>query len=333
MRYIQQLPKETIHLLERLFKRSRYHRVRQRAHCILLSFEGYSVSELSTIFRVSRVTIYNWFDAWEARRFAGLYDRPGKGRTPKLNASHTPSLLSWAKQFPRKLGKIKALLKETFGIEVSSGTLRRALKALGVTWRRVRRTVKGKPDPAEYEQKTQELECLQAQHTEGTIDLRYVDQSGFCLCPVIPYAWQLKGETIELPASTSRKRLNTIGFFNIENELQAYTFEWSIDSDIMIACIDDFCRFVTKKTVLVLDQASIHTSAAFLDRIPVWKESGVEIFHLPTYSPQLNLIEILWRFIKYEWLDFDAYESWKQLVESVEDILRNVGTEYKINFA
>ncbi|MBC6474874.1 MAG: transposase [Hormoscilla sp. GM102CHS1] len=35
----------------------------------------------------------------------------------------------------------------------------------------------------------------------------------------------------------------------------------------------------------------------------------VNNFYLPTYSPQLNIIEILWRFIKYSWLNTDAYES------------------------
>ena len=231
------------------------------------------------------------------------------------------------------LWSLKALIKETFDIVVSSCTIRRMLKALGVSWRRVRRKVKGAPDPQEYEQKRQELEALQTQHDKGEIDLRYVDQSGFCLIPLIPYAWQVKGETIELPSSSSRKRLNVIGFLNTDNVLQAYTFECTIDSEIMIACIDDLAQQVTKPTVLVMDQASIHTSDAFMECLPRWKEQGIEIFHLPTYSPELNLIEHLWRFIKYEWLDFDAYESWKHLVDYVEDVLRNVGTEYKINFA
>jgi transposase len=333
MRFIQDLTNETIHLLERLYKRSRYPRVRQRAQCILLSHEGYTVSELVRIFRVDRMTIYNWFNTWETRRFPGLYDRPGKGNTPKLTPTQREQVKAWAQEFPRKIGKLKALIQETFDIVVSSCTIRRMLKALGVTWRRVRRKVKGAPDPQEYEQKQQELEALQTQHDKGEIDLRYVDQSGFCLIPLLPYAWQVKGETIELPSSSSRKRLNVIGFLNTDNVLQAYTFECTIDSEIMIACIDDLAQQVTKPTVLVMDQASIHTSEAFMDCLPRWKEQGIEIFHLPTYSPELNLIEHLWRFIKYEWLDFDAYESWKHLVAYVEDVLRNVGTEYKINFA
>lgn len=45
------------------------------------------------------------------------------------------------------------------------------------------------------------------------------------------------------------------------------------------------------------------------DKLDEWKERQIEIFQLPSYSPQLNLIEILWRFMKYEWIEISAYRS------------------------
>jgi transposase len=61
-------------------------------------------------------------------------------------------------------------------------------------------------------------------------------------------------------------------------------------------------------------------------------EKGLEIFFLPNYSPHLNIREILWRFIKYKWLESEDYESYSTLVEAVEKIINNFGTEYTINF-
>ena len=100
----------------------------------------------------------------------------------------------------------------------------------------------------------------------------------------------------------------------------------------MIACIDEFFASVEKRTVIVVDQAPMHTSSAIRECLEEWEQRNIEIFQLPSYSPQLNLIEILWRFIKYEWLDVSAYRNWKSLVESVERILREFGEEYVINF-
>jgi transposase len=71
-----------------------------------------------------------------------------------------------------------------------------------------------------------------------------------------------------------------------------------------------------------MNRASIHTSNAIFDQLEEWKERGLTIFELPTYSPELNLIEILWRLIKYEWLEIDAYSSWQSLVSSVERIFQ-----------
>jgi transposase len=97
--------------------------------------------------------------------------------------------------------------------------------------------------------------------------------------------------------------------------------------------LDKFSEKLKIKTVVVLDQASIHTSDQIIKKLEDWKEKNLEIFWLPTYSPQLNLIEILWKFMKYEWIEVDAYKNWKSLVNYVKKVLKNVGDEYVINFA
>ena len=119
---------------------------------------------------------------------------------------------------------------------------------------------------------------------------------------------------------------------NRKNHLETYISSQTINADVVIACIDAFFPKVDKPTVIVVDQASIHTSDAIWQKIEEWKERNIIIFELPTYSPELNLIEILWRFIKYEWLPLDAYKDWKTFVECLEKILREIGTNYVINF-
>jgi transposase len=63
-----------------------------------------------------------------------------------------------------------------------------------------------------------------------------------------------------------------------------------------------------------------------------WEEQDVLIFFLPPYSPELNLIEILWRRIKYQWIPFDAYLSFQNLKERLSFVLNNVGKQYDIIF-
>ncbi|MBT7191120.1 MAG: hypothetical protein HN916_13110 [Anaerolineae bacterium] len=90
---------------------------------------------------------------------------------------------------------------------------------------------------------------------------------------------------------------------------------------------------IKKKTVVIIDNASVHTSALFKQNIKKWEKRGLFLKYLPTYSPELNLIEILWRFIKYKWLDLAAYSSFKKLNEEIQKVLEGVGSKYQITFA
>lgn len=108
--------------------------------------------------------------------------------------------------------------------------------------------------------------------------------------------------------------------------------EGSVDTAVIIECFDQLSDQIDKRSYVLLDNAPMHRSKAFMQQIPKWVRKGLIVTYLPAYAPELNLIEILWRFIKYYWLPFSAYSSFKCLCKAVEDILTRFGTDYIINF-
>ncbi|MDM8563925.1 transposase [Candidatus Marithioploca araucensis] len=87
--------------------------------------------------------------------------------------------------------------------------------------------------------------------------------------PTVPYAWQPKGEIIEVPSERS-KRLNVLGFLTCDNRFEPFCFEGHVNTDIVIACFDAFAERHSKtKRVVIMDNASIHTSGQFLDCISI----------------------------------------------------------------
>jgi transposase len=160
----------------------------------------------------------------------------------------------------------------------------------------------------------------------------YFDASGFCLTPSIPYAWQPLGSVMEVPTSTHNRRLNVLGFLTRHNDLFPYSIEGRVDTDVVIECFEQFSQQLKKRAYVFLDNASIHKSHAFIQHSPQWVKRGLIIKYLPPYSSELNLIEILWRFMKYYWMPFSAYVSLQSLLQSIEDILQRFGTEYAIAF-
>jgi transposase len=331
MRFTREVFPETQKLLQRLYRQSRHHQVRQRAHCILLSSLDYGIAQLMEIFNVSRKTLYNWFNNWETQGVVGLYNRPGRGRKSTFSSEQVEQICAWVQQQPRQLKQVVQKVQEEWAISISTKTIKRVLKAVRMSWHRFRRVVGGQPNALEYEQKQAQLETLKQLEDQGELDLYYLDEAGFCLIPCIPYGWQLIGQTVEIESQRSQ-RLNVVGLMTRSNQLHSYMSTQSITSEVVIACIDAFFPTVTKRTVIVVDQASIHTSDAIHDKLEDWQQRNIEIFQLPSYSPQLNLIEILWRFIKYEWIEISAYQGWQSLVQYVEKVLKEFGEAYVINF-
>lgn len=332
MRFISRLGYETQKLLKTIGKRSKYYQVRNRAICILLSYEGYEINQIMKILKISRNTTYNWLNNWEKYGLIGLYSVKGKGRKTKLNNEQKLKVKEWIKETPKSLKIVEEKIKNEWEIEISKDTIKRLAKKMGMSWNRIRKKVKGKPESELYQEKKQELKELQQQEEEGKIDLYYGDESGFSLVPYLPYAWQEKDDKLEVESSLS-KRLNVLGFMKKNNELESYIFECTINSDVVIACIDNLSEKIKKETVLVMDNASIHQNKKFWEKEKEWQKKGLKIFFLPPYSPKLNKIEILWRFMKYQWLDNSCYSSYLELVKGVENILINFGTKYTINFA
>jgi transposase len=221
------------------------------------------------IFKVSYKTIYNWYERWESEGMVGLYNKPGRGSKRIFNSEEESKIREWAQQNPKQLKKVLQKVKEEWGIEVSTETIKRILKKLSMNWHRLRRGVGGEPEQGEYQEKKAQLEEFKRLEDEGEINLYYLDETGFSLIPNIPYGWQNIGEYLLIKSRRS-PRLNVLGIMNRKNHLETYISSQSINSDVVIACIDAFFPKVDKPTVIIVDQASIHKSDAILEKIEEW---------------------------------------------------------------
>jgi transposase len=201
MRFSREVFPETQRLLQRLYRQSRHHQVRQRAHCILLSSQDYSIAQLMEIFSVSRKTLYNWFNNWEAQGVLGLYNRPGRGRKNTFSPEQIAQIRAWVQQQPKQLKQVVQKVQAEWDISISTKTIKRVLKVVQMSWHRFRRVVGGQPNAQEYDQKQRQLEALKQLEDQGELELYYLDEAGECLIPCIPYGWQRIGQTGEIAIS------------------------------------------------------------------------------------------------------------------------------------
>ena len=141
--------------------------------------------------------------------------------------------------------------------------------------------------------------------------------------------------------SVKSKRINVLGFMNRACDLYYYPVIGSVDSKTVIDIFDYFAYQMTAPeygandhyTVVIIDNASIHTSKAFQAKIDDWiLDKKMIVLFLPTYSPELNLIEILWHKAKYEWINILSIMNFKNFEQEVKRVFDAVGQEYMIAY-
>jgi len=169
-------------------------------------------------------------------------------------------------------------------------------------------------------------------HHSGAVDLFFSDETGFSLTPTVPYGWQPVGEQGAI-RSSKEKATNLFGLLSPSGKLRCYATKGNINSGFIIGCLDGIADEITRNTVIVMDNAPWHTSASIREKQQEWEEKGLFLFFLPVYSPQLNMIETLWRKIKMEWLRPWHYQDATTLERAVFDIIQKYNAGFSINFS
>jgi hypothetical protein len=223
-------------------------------------------------------------------------------------------------------------LKDKLNIVFSKSTLRRYLKDMGYSYKRLRFIPLKSPNQELYKRKKQLIQKYDVLSQRGKVNLYFFDESGFSVNSNIPYAWSPINQTMVIK-SFHAKKVNVLGFINKQGHLKSYMCETSVKSDKVIEVFDDFSNQLTKLTVVVLDNASFHKSKIFKANIAKWANKGLTLLYLPPYSPQLNIIEMLWKFIKYHWIEMSAYQSYSNMKEYVQRMLNEYGSKRVIDFS
>ena len=268
-----------------------------RCQAILLKGTGRSNEEISSILGCTAASVYIWQKRFEAAGISGLKTKSAQRRKPILTALDEDSVRKAIENDRQSLRVAKANWEAATGRTVSESTLRRFLKTLVRDIKRIRLRPQGSPDPQCYEYKKEKLKELKVLSNEGHIDPFFGDESHVCTQGYVPYGWQFKDEDVFIPARKAA-RLNLFGFVNRNNEYHGFTAQENITQDKIVSYLDEFSKSITKKTVLVLDNASVHRGRKVTEKREEWAERGLFVFYLPPYSPQLNIAETLCRILK-----------------------------------
>jgi transposase len=168
------------------------------------------------------------------------------------------------------------------------------------------------------------LEPALAEARAGTRDVFFVDAAHFVRGMFLCCVWCAVRMFIR--GASGRQRFNVLGAWNaVTRELIRIGNTTRVSSDTMVELLLKIAVGKTKPTTLVLDNARYQ----HCNKVKAEAERlGIELLFLPSYSPNLNLIERLWKFTKSKSLRGKHYNDFTLFQQAINDCLDQTATKY-----
>ena len=158
------------------------------------------------------------------------------------------------------------------------------------------------------------------------VKLFFVDASHFVMGGFSGIIWTKMRRYVQ--TASGRQRYNVLGALDfVTKKVETITNSTYITASEVIALIDKLVTTYSGVPIkLVLDNVKYQRCKAVIEHAAA---VGVELLFLPTYSPNLNLIERLWRFVKAEVLNAAYYSTFDDFTKAIDACVQSTHTTCK----
>jgi len=293
-----------------------------RVKALIAYYKGHACEVVADCYEVSPKTLRGWIKAFEADE--PLDDAPRSGRPPKLpsnKAEELKALITSQNQRVWTARHVFRLIATTFGVLYSVKYIPELLRGLGLSYQKAVHTLIRRNHEARQQWLYETLPGLYADKLQEGWRIFFQDEVGFQTEGTLSYSWGSKGEKIEIDNYGRHGRVNMLGAF----ELGSAQFYGLLTPFKVNAC--RFRRFLCHlhrelrgdKLVLICDNASFH-KAKWLSAW-VKGQTWLRLAFLPSYSPDFNPIERLWRWLKSEYVHNRCWASQAALKADLQQML------------
>ena len=187
--------------------------------------------------------------------------------------------------------------------------------------------IPAKADVVEQERfKTESLAPLVEQAQHQKLHLFFVDAAHFVMLPFLGYLYSLAVRYVK--CASGRKRFNVLGALHaISHELVTVTNHTYINALAVCDLLEKLhARYQDLPIVVVLDNARYQKCQLVLTKA---HSLNIQLIFLPPYSPNLNLIQRLWKFVKKEVLYNKHYQEYDKFCAAISGCLAQTHTTHK----
>jgi transposase len=305
----------------RRFKQSDDHRVAERLHAILLLDSGHNTQAVSHILHVHPKTLKRWVKAFASGGEDALISFKYVGGDGWLTDDQQQQFTTWLDAEIRSTTEAITWVEEHFGLAYSDSGMRKLLKRLDYRYKQPS-VLPAKADPvvqaAWVDTYTAKREALMRRGKVYFLDAAHM------LHAAIPsQVWIKRGTTRQLKTNSGRNRLNILGAYSPDDQdLISLEGRESCDGERVVQLLRKIrAANPGKRLLIVLDNASYNHAGPVIKAAEALR---IQLLYLPPYSPNLNLIERFWKFLRRKVARNRFYATFAEFRTAVQNVLNNI---------
>ena len=312
------------------------HRMVRRISVLLATNRQESWAGIARQWGLSRQTIYNWMVGFLGKCWDSLTYRFAPGRPPRLTKTQKEELYDWVKAGPEACGfhtgcwttiLIQALIHEKFGILYNRFYVSELLHNLGLSYQKAHFVSNHLDEEARQQWMKEEWPRILSQAKQLGAPVFFGDEASFALWGSLSYTWAPVGQQPQVKTTGIRKGYKVFGCIEFFSGRLLYQgLEDRFNSDSYQVFLAYLLSQFTGPVILIQDGARYHTSKA-TRQFMVDHQNQLIVYQLPSYSPDYNPIEYLWKKVKTKATHNRYFEEFVKLVQSVEDAMKVLATQ------
>jgi transposase len=308
----------------------RYHhphpKIQKRFEALWLRAQGFKRNEILKVCKIGKTMFTNYLKMYEEKGIEGLKELKYVKQKSKLYEYKKTIEQNLKLSPPHNLSEASSRIESLTGLKRSNVQIMKFLKKIGIRCIKVG-VIPAKADiekQKEFLKKELEPRIKEAKQRKRVIF--FVDAAHFVMGAFLGYIWS--SIKLFIKSSSGRKRFNVLGALDsVNKKLITVTNDSYITAESVCELLKEIALMnYAVPITLVLDNARYQRCELVQN---LAKKLRIELLFLPSYSPNLNLIERLWKFVKKKCLYSKYYEDFSKFKTAISDCLTKTDTEYK----
>jgi transposase len=315
--------------LQKAYNRGDLRAIRRISVLLMLS-QRLGLAAILATWAISRQTVYNWLKAFLSERWDSLVSAKAPGRPPRLSKTQKRRLCDLIEAGPEAAGYatgcwtsvlIQDLIYQEFQVLYNRFYVCELLHNLGFSYQKARFVSDHLNEEARQHWMQAEWPKILNQARQLGAPLLFGDEASFALWGSLSYTWAPRGQQPQVKTTGLRKGYKVFGAIEFFSGRLLYQgTEERFKSDSYQAFLQYLLSQFSGPILLIQDGARYHTSKATRQFIEAHQDRLI-VYQLPSYSPDYNPIEYLWKKVKTKATHNRYFEEFVKLVQSVEEAL------------